>query len=1128
MDDFQELWAAGRYREIVARLEPGAEELADPNRLSLLACCCERLDRRQAALRWFRRAWVQRREDLTLRFQVAWAYGACRRYEPARQRLVRLLDVEPPALRAYVRAALAMVYADCGRLDRAAKMIAEALEIAPDQAYVRVSQSYVERRRINFPAARAAVDRAIELEPKWSNAYVERALVQFYQGQLAVAQADVERAIELGPEEVSSRYLLADLLWTQGGLEEAAEAFQAALEVSPQADSAVSLRLALADLRYEMGDRAEASRAYERLAQAEAGRPIGRWAAAYLESLQKAPPAARRVHLVQVPREAQRFAWCGPTVLSIVLNYWGRNTTQDDFPLPEARPGLPPRALVRQAREAGFAAEAAFGNLETVKRLLDVGLPIIVSIGGGTWAHYHVLIGYDEAKGTLLVRETDGRRTQEWPLTEYERQWEYQGRWLAVVVPPERADVLAFLDRCDRAGVALAFQAEALQEERRPAEALALARAEQEACRWNPYLARGFFELLLQNRALEEAQGWAQQLQAQWPEAAWPVTLEAGVYFEQQQPEVGLPLARQALEQGDERAWLTVGKCQALRRRWFQSWRAFRRLLAQQPYSPWPYEWLGWALSKRGWWGAAVDPDEAAVELNPQAVSALNGLIHAYLNQQREAEAKALLQRLAEIAPDDAGLFYHQGHLAENRGDLEGALAAYQQVLQRDERSLGAWFRMGFIRNRQGRYSEALDALRRAEELSPDDPWTQFEIGYASFGLGRYAEAAEPLWQRGEREAALERFQRVAAMVPQGAREQATLGWIYAELQRPEEAEAAYRRAIELAPGEAEYHNALGCVLWEREQFEAALPCFERAVELSPHTAWYHFNRGWTLHRLQRFEEGLPHLRRAMALDPQEVSFPVQLSYIYSEQQRFQEAQQVLQRALRRGLDNAELRAALAMVCFNRRRWSEALEQARQALALAPDHLGGLWPVAVLARWYGYYSEARSAVERGLALRPNDPYWRCQWAITLALSGDFEAALREARAAVSLGHPGPEARWAVVQFLALSGGDLNEARSLAEEMQRADPTVNAESQLASGWLAYAQGRYDEAVRYADQAMRQVSPEFTAVHDQGRCLKGLALWEGGWWKRRAARKLLAQAAQGHSGYARLARQKLQEA
>jgi tetratricopeptide (TPR) repeat protein len=184
MDDFQELWIAGRYREIVARLEPGAEELADPDLLSLLARCDERLDRQKAALRWSRRAWILRRTDPALRFQVARAYAGCRRYEAARQRLVSLLDVDAPSLQANVRAALAMVYADCGRLNSAAQIIAEALEMAPDQAYVRACQSYVERRRVDFATARAAADRAIELEPEWSGAYVERALVQFHQGPL--------------------------------------------------------------------------------------------------------------------------------------------------------------------------------------------------------------------------------------------------------------------------------------------------------------------------------------------------------------------------------------------------------------------------------------------------------------------------------------------------------------------------------------------------------------------------------------------------------------------------------------------------------------------------------------------------------------------------------------------------------------------------------------------------------------------------------------------------------------------------------------------------------------------------------------------------------------------------------
>ena len=163
------------------------------------------------------------------------------------------------------------------------------------------------------------------------------------------------------------------------------------------------------------------------------------------------PESVRLSGLEIIP---QKFNNCGPANLSIVLNSYGVAADQLEIagvirPNYEDR-NVSPDELVNYVRsETSLRAKAfAGGDLDTLRRLLAAGFPVIIEKGLepgesiGWMGHYLTVYGYDDSLRQLLVRDTylgpwegDGVAGYD----ETERYWAQFNGTFVVAYPPERA-----------------------------------------------------------------------------------------------------------------------------------------------------------------------------------------------------------------------------------------------------------------------------------------------------------------------------------------------------------------------------------------------------------------------------------------------------------------------------------------------------------------------------------------------------------------------------------------------------------------------------------------------------------------------------------------------------------------
>ncbi len=167
------------------------------------------------------------------------------------------------------------------------------------------------------------------------------------------------------------------------------------------------------------------------------------------------PPYGRIDGLPIIP---QKFNNCGPTNLTIVLNYYGVDVDQFDV-AGVARPNyedrnVSPDELVRYVTEETDLAAVAYvaGDVGLLRQLVAAGFPVIIEKGlepdatTGWMGHYLTVYGYDDVTSHFLVRDTFLGPWRGDGLASYrdtERYWAQFNGTFVVVYPSQRAGALA-------------------------------------------------------------------------------------------------------------------------------------------------------------------------------------------------------------------------------------------------------------------------------------------------------------------------------------------------------------------------------------------------------------------------------------------------------------------------------------------------------------------------------------------------------------------------------------------------------------------------------------------------------------------------------------------------------------
>jgi predicted TPR repeat methyltransferase len=165
--------------------------------------------------------------------------------------------------------------------------------------------------------------------------------------------------------------------------------------------------------------------------------------------------------------------------------------------------------------------------------------------------------------------------------------------------------------------------------------------------------------------------------------------------------------------------------------------------------------------------------------------------------------------------------------------------------------------------------------------------------------------------QRGESERGVALIRRALARAPGSPGMLNNLGNILYEVDRFEEAAAAYEQAIAIAPDAGTFNN-LGATRRMQGRFDDARAAYERALALDPKHASAHHNFGNLLASRGRMRDAVEHYCTALILRPSDSAVSRQLGIAYSILGRDDEAAAIYRDWLAREPDNAVARHMLA------------------------------------------------------------------------------------------------------------------------------------------------------------------------------------------------------------------------
>lgn len=122
-----------------------------------------------------------------------------------------------------------------------------------------------------------------------------------------------------------------------------------------------------------------------------------------------------------VPIYRQPYMDCGPTSLRMVLNFYGKNLSQEEIGRARKGRGTGISDMESYPRSLGFEIHTFYDwKKEEMKYLLAQGYPLIaLGVPPPEWSrsgrytgegHYVVLVGYDESKNIFNIHDPNGGR----------------------------------------------------------------------------------------------------------------------------------------------------------------------------------------------------------------------------------------------------------------------------------------------------------------------------------------------------------------------------------------------------------------------------------------------------------------------------------------------------------------------------------------------------------------------------------------------------------------------------------------------------------------------------------------------------------------------------------------------
>ena len=299
---------------------------------------------------------------------------------------------------------------------------------------------------------------------------------------------------------------------------------------------------------------------------------------------------------------------------------------------------------------------------------------------------------------------------------------------------------------------------------------------------------------------------------------------------------------------------------------------------------------------KLGYKEKAAESVQGLLEIDPSNTDLQKLAIDFYARNGYYTEALIMLDDIIESIPDDLEAREKRAQIYILQNKWDEASEEFKFIIEQPDVPLEAKIGIGatyFAKSFSD--STALPVSKELFELIAEDTtYWQVKLYLGAIALSE-----------GNDSLAIENFEYVTKNASWHIESWVSLGGLYFDNQRYEEAEIIMREAIELFPNDFAVNLILGLSLAQQSKTLESKEYLKTAVELNPSDLNSLSAYGFTLSQLQENEEAIKYLTRALHLEPNNINVLGQLGLIYNNLEMMEESDSLYEAALQIDPQNA-------------------------------------------------------------------------------------------------------------------------------------------------------------------------------------------------------------------------------
>jgi tetratricopeptide (TPR) repeat protein len=944
-----------------------------------------------------------------------------------------------PNWRAEWLALLAAMASQLRDFDTADELIRRAENLAPENAWIWVEKSSVLEYQDKYEEALAAARRALELRADYRPALQASAhLLSLMDRETEARSLLEEAAVKL--ECAAILVQLAQFQIDLGDYFLARQNLERAVQLSPllEVETRQSLNGRRSDAAYLCGDLEQAAS----LAEAAKHGFFDMVA----KKLRSASPEMKRV-LLPVGFIRQHHVTCAPATLTTISRFWQLPAEHLSIAEQICYGGTTDHSERKWAEQNGWSAREFCVNWEDAVMLIDRGAPFTLTTIDPGNGHLQAVVGYDERRGTFLLRDPSMRSLGEALAQEMVKHYRSTGPRGMALVPKSMASLLDDLELKEAGLYDQLHDVQHALETHDRDNALAL---------WKSMASEaGNHRLTLQARLA----------------IAW---------YDEDQHQV-LACVEELLEQFPEDANLKLQKVSALRMLARRSERLayLKSICREEEADPLFLQQYAQELSEDARENrAALRLLHRSLRARPLESSSFFLLANIRWAMRMFEEALGLYRIAACLKETNEQ--YVQSYFIASRHlhQTEEAIKFLNRRFQRFGRHSGFPARtLSWAYEQTGQSSQALEILKAGLTLRPDDGDLML---YASDAFARYGDfdqatallagaegkasrietlrgAAIIASYRGELRESLRLWQQVLNAEPLANETNRSVAQLLAETESQDQAVKFLREATERFPHSLPLHQLL--IDWLRDDLTESEEILRHVIDIEPVNAWARRELAYNLTHQRRFDEALREASLGRQLEPDNpFSFCV-IGTVHAESGDFPRARAAFSEAICLSVDTEYAINELITSSHTVAERRQSLELIRQELIRQVTFGDGLFAYRHAARTTLSDEETLGLLRDALAARPD--LWHA-WSVVIHQLADMQQldeALRLAKEATGR-FPLVPRLWLDLAYLHQANLNHQGLMEALSQARRINPSWNAATQQ----LAEAYQRAGEFVK----------------------------------------------------------------